>query len=522
MFGKKQIILIIAIVAAVLIAAAVVLLTLPKAPSTVPSNESSMDLSDEPSSDLSNEPSSSTVDVLAPHIGIRVSFTSTVYNIRNNRILTSANGALCWVSTDVRSDVPVPLLRVGDPVKVVYDGRIAQSFPGQINVVYEIKKPDGAFPMLTYTLLPKISAQKKLTQIVEQDGELGCAIYYYGLDGMDVTVDGQTMNLQQALGMGIVSAEYWLSQVQRDAQNGKCELTEYKDGGSKLYRYDDYTILKMNTIDGDKTLYIGTADLTIAALNDPLLKITVSQNKQNKPRRVSTWRTAMETDYVMYFVDVDSVKVKTDKGYQDLLSAVQSGKVDMNALRSELVAFARESGSPVICADGLLDGTAYTQTTIRFADSTVTFTGYQSRREVFFSPPNSGGFTQNVKERIAEESAKFPLTVKKSASATLTQVTRPEWDLTYDVCYYNIDSASVMLDGKAVDLLDAISQGRLTFEQLIKDADSLGDWIYNAEYKDGGSMLYRYEDYAILKLNKINGDKTLYIGTWGLSPEVVK
>jgi hypothetical protein len=55
----------------------------------------------------------------------------------------------------------------------------------------------------------------------------------------------------------------------------------------------------------------------------------------------------------------------------------------------------------------------------------------------------------------------------------------------------------------------------------LADADSLGDWIYHTEYSDGGSMLYRFEDYAILKLNKLSGDKTLYIGTTDLTPNVI-
>ena len=263
---------------------------------------------------------------------------------------------------------------------------------------------------------------------------------------------------------------------------------------------------------------------TVTADSEPLLKITVAKNKRGKPTRVSTWRTAMETDYIVYFVDVDSVKVKIDAGYREILDAIHGELLDIDTLRSELMAIAQESGSQaqVIFGDGLLDSTAYTQTTMRFEDFTVTFTGHQSRREVFFSPPNSGGFTQNVQERIAEESAKFPLTVKKSASVTVTKVTRPEWNLAYDVCYYNIDSASVMIDGKAIDLLDAVSQGRLTFDQLITDADSLGDWIYSAEYKDGGSKLYCFDEYAILKMNKINGDKTLYIGTVGLTPDDIR
>ncbi len=265
MFEKKQWLIIITAIAVAALVVTGIILTLPKTPSDEPSSgvwdEPSSGVWDELSSGVSDEPSSSTVDALTPQIGIRVSFTSMVYNIRNNRILTSANGALCWVTTDVRGNVPVPLLRVGDPVKVVYDGKMAESFPGQINVVYEIKKPDGAFSKLTYTLLPKVSKQKELTQIVEQDGELGCGVYYYGLDGMDVTVDGQTMSLQQAMGVGIVSTGYLLEQADADAKAGRCKLLVYKDGGSKLYRYEDYALLKMNTLDGDKTLYIGTPDL---------------------------------------------------------------------------------------------------------------------------------------------------------------------------------------------------------------------------------------------------------------------
>lgn len=513
MFRKKQIIMIIAIVAAVLVAAAVVLLTLPKVPSDKPSGE----------------PSSSAVDALTPTVGERVTFTATVLNIRDGAVLVNANGTLCWVKTGVQSDVPVPMIKIGDAIKVVYDGRIAESYPGQINFVYEIHKPDGSFPMLTYKFSPKISGRKTLTQVTEQC-DLGGAVYLYGLNGVDVTVEGQTMSLQQALSIGIVSVEYWLSQAQMDAMSGKCELLEYKDGGSKLYQYRDYAILKMNTITGDKTLYIGSTDLSISTVkalwetnDDPPVKITASQNEQSQPRRVSTWRTAMETDYIIYYGDVDSVQVKTTEGYEDLFDALRTDRVDMDSFRSELQNLAQE-GYPqtkVICGDGISDGAPYTETRIMFPDFTVTFTGYQDRREVLFSSPRGAGFSQSVKERIAAECANYPLTIKKSASATVTKVTRPEWDLGYDVCYYNIDSASVMLDGKAVDLLDAVSQGKISFEQLLEDADSLGDWIYNTEYRDGGSVLYRFDKYAILKRHTLKGDETLYIGTADLTPNVV-
>ncbi len=292
-----------------------------------------------------------------------------------------------------------------------------------------------------------------------------------------------------------------------------CATTDSADSGTS-------TVYTPST--GANTTKINTELSVTTVPKCSLLKITVAQNKQNNPKRVSTWRTAAETDYIIYFDNVDSVKVKTADGYQDLLTAVHNGAVDMDELRSDLMIFAQENDVPILCMDGRLDDAPYARTIMRFTDFTVTFTGHftehQTRREVFFSPPNNSGLTKNIQQRIAEETAKFPLTVQKSAADTLTKVTRPEWDLPYDVYYYNIDSASVMLDGKAVDLLDAVSQGDLTFEQLVADADALDDCIYNTMYKDGGSMLYRFDDYAILKRNTLNGNKTLYIGTRDLTP----
>lgn len=222
MNGKKWIVLIIAVFAAVLLAVTAVFLLL---------------------------------------VGDRVTFTATVLNVRKNAVLANVNGAQCWVSTRVHSDVPVPMLKIGDVIRVVHNGVVEESYPERITYVYEITKPDGTFPMLTYKLSPKIGEPKKQSVLTEQNSELGCAIYYYGLDGMDVTVEGQKMSLEHALAYGVVSAEYWLSQAQMDASSGKCELELYDDGGSKVYRYDDYALLKMNTLDGDRTLYIGTPDL---------------------------------------------------------------------------------------------------------------------------------------------------------------------------------------------------------------------------------------------------------------------
>ena len=37
----------------------------------------------------------------------------------------------------------------------------------------------------------------------------------------------------------------------------------YKDGGSMIYQYDTYTIIKCHTIDGNRDVYIGTKEMTL-------------------------------------------------------------------------------------------------------------------------------------------------------------------------------------------------------------------------------------------------------------------
>ena len=505
MFGKKQMILMITVTAAVLAVIAVVLLTLPKAPAAT----------------QSSAPSSSAVDVMAPILGERVSFTATVLNVRDGAVLVHANGALCWVRTTVRGNVPVPKLKIGDGIEVVYNGVVAESYPGQINYVYEIRKLQNAPTELTYIFSSKPGVEENLT-LVTETCDLGGAIYYYAFDGMDVAVDGEKTSLQQALAIGIVSEQYLLEQAEADAKSGLCKLTEYKDGGSKLYRYENYAFLKMNTTDGDKTLYIGAPDMTMAVIsnvrsdeNDPLIKIAVSQNEQGKPTRVSTWRTAMITDYIIYYVDLDDVQVRVGDGYRDMLDAIHGELIDVDTLRSELMALAQKDGSKtkVICADGLRDGIPYTETTMRFEDFTVTFTGYQKRRELFFSAPNTGGFTQNAEERIAEESPKYPLSVVANDDPMPYKISKSSWKLDYDVYYTGIDRVTVTVNGKEMDLIKAVDSGLLTFDELVADAARLceKELIRADIIKDGGSKKYHFDGYVIFKKHHLNGDRSLYI-----------
>ena len=81
----------------------------------------------------------------------------------------------------------------------------------------------------------------------------------YTLAG-DVTItieQDMVYSLEDALNNKIISVQSILDQAKLDEKYGICETAFYSDGGSIEYRYKDYTILKFNTLDGNRDLIIG-------------------------------------------------------------------------------------------------------------------------------------------------------------------------------------------------------------------------------------------------------------------------
>ena len=76
----------------------------------------------------------------------------------------------------------------------------------------------------------------------------------------DVTItveQDMVYSLEDALDQKIISVESILNQAKEDEKYGICETALFQDGGSIEYRYNDYTILKLNSLDGTKDLIIG-------------------------------------------------------------------------------------------------------------------------------------------------------------------------------------------------------------------------------------------------------------------------
>ena len=88
-------------------------------------------------------------------------------------------------------------------------------------------------------------------------------LYYHGLEDVIITVDGEQHSLAHALKRGKITMSAILAKANQDVSDGIIEDLRYKDGGSTVFKYPDYTIVKYHTLDGNDDMYIGTPDIDI-------------------------------------------------------------------------------------------------------------------------------------------------------------------------------------------------------------------------------------------------------------------
>ena len=80
---------------------------------------------------------------------------------------------------------------------------------------------------------------------------------------VDVVINGEKMSLRDALINNKITVDEILEKANKDVEDGIIFGDGYLDGGSRIYIYDDYSIIKLNTLDGNKDLYIGLPSMNI-------------------------------------------------------------------------------------------------------------------------------------------------------------------------------------------------------------------------------------------------------------------
>lgn len=106
------------------------------------------------------------------------------------------------------------------------------------------------------------------------------AIKTFGGD-VDICVeDDMVYSLENALDNNIIKAEQILEQAIDDEKYGLVVGVMYKDGGSMEYLYNEYTILKLNTLDGDKDVIIGMKGAILNNYNKNNTRIDDNEKSQ--------------------------------------------------------------------------------------------------------------------------------------------------------------------------------------------------------------------------------------------------
>ena len=118
---------------------------------------------------------------------------------------------------------------------------------------------------LTY-MARKDMGVKKIAEKNQFDN-LDFGVYTIAGD-VSITIEGDMVYpLEDALKQGVIKVQDILEQAKQDEKYGFCEKAYYSDGGSTEYRYAEYTILKYNTLDGNKDLVIGMQGTIINQVN---------------------------------------------------------------------------------------------------------------------------------------------------------------------------------------------------------------------------------------------------------------
>ena len=126
----------------------------------------------------------------------------------------------------------------------------------------DIRKSADEFELKANELIE--TTDNKLYKILgkEENETYDYDIYCYNVN-VEVEIDRNLLSLREALLNNKISMNEILEKANKDLSEGKIIVANYKDGGSRLYKYDDYTILKCHTIDGNRNVYFGTPEMTI-------------------------------------------------------------------------------------------------------------------------------------------------------------------------------------------------------------------------------------------------------------------
>ena len=151
------------------------------------------------------------------------------------------------------------LYEIGTNVKITYDGTVMESYPAQINATkIELKSADNF--EIVFKERQQIDSYNRIYAILDKSetDKYNYSIYAYE-GSVNIVIDEQEYTLREALLENKITMEEIIAKANKDLP----DAIPYDDGGSIEYHYENYTIIKFHTLDGNRDVYIGTKNMTI-------------------------------------------------------------------------------------------------------------------------------------------------------------------------------------------------------------------------------------------------------------------
>ena len=156
------------------------------------------------------------------------------------------------------------IYRVGSIVKITYDGSIEETYPAQINAInIELKSVDN-FSLVFYQKTNIVPKQKELVIGKGEIDNINYNIYAYeghvaiNLNSDSSELTEKSISLKDAILQGKITMEEIIEKANKDLDAKKITGDMLKDGGTMIYNYDNYTIIKFHSLDGNRDVYIGS------------------------------------------------------------------------------------------------------------------------------------------------------------------------------------------------------------------------------------------------------------------------
>ncbi len=154
------------------------------------------------------------------------------------------------------------IYQVGTNVKITYTGYVMESYPAQVDAIkIELKSAEN-FEIRFYDKQPQTDT--KINKILDKSetDKYDYNIYSYG--GLaNILINGEEISLRNALLENKITMNEIIVKANKDLSEKKITGDTYKDGGSQIYNYENYTIIKYHNLEGNRDVYIGTKTMTI-------------------------------------------------------------------------------------------------------------------------------------------------------------------------------------------------------------------------------------------------------------------